>query len=76
MVTKPHLSKLEERSLPMVFLGYEAGSKAYRFFDPCGGIGECNGGHVTFIVEHLVIHSGGGARQEEPGCRRDESRGG
>jgi hypothetical protein len=37
MVTKPHLSKLEERSLPMVFLGYEAGSKAYRFFDPCGG---------------------------------------
>lgn len=70
----------------MVFLGYEAGSKAYRLFDPRGGrvavscdvvfdekvdrgssgIGECKGGHGTFVVEHLVIHSGGGARQEEP----------
>jgi hypothetical protein len=33
-VTKPHLSKLEDRSTPMVFLGYEPGSVAYRVFDP------------------------------------------
>jgi hypothetical protein len=31
---KPNLSKLEDRSTPMVFLGYEVGSKAYRLFDP------------------------------------------
>jgi hypothetical protein len=32
--TKPHLSKLEDRSMPMVLLGYEEGSKAYRLYDP------------------------------------------
>jgi len=31
---KPNLSKLEDRSTPMVFLGYERGSKAYRLYDP------------------------------------------
>lgn len=30
----PHLSKLQDRSTPMVFIGYEHGSKAYRFYDP------------------------------------------
>ena len=29
-----HLSKLEERSKHMIFIGYELGSKAYRCFDP------------------------------------------
>ncbi|WVZ84977.1 hypothetical protein U9M48_031942 [Paspalum notatum var. saurae] len=33
-VTRPNLAKLEDRSKPMVFLGYEAGSKAYRLYDP------------------------------------------
>ena len=28
--TKPNLAKLEDRCTPMVFLGYERGSKAYR----------------------------------------------
>jgi len=32
--TKPNLAKLEDRSTPMVFLGYERGSKAYRLYDP------------------------------------------
>jgi len=32
--TKPNLSKLEDKSTPMVFLGYERGSKAYRLYDP------------------------------------------
>jgi hypothetical protein len=33
-VTRPGLKKLDDRSTPMVFLGYEQGSKAYRLFDP------------------------------------------
>ena len=33
----PHLGKLEDRSMPMVLLGYEEGSKAYRLYDPKRG---------------------------------------
>jgi hypothetical protein len=36
-VTKPNLSKLEGRSVPMVFLGYKAGTKVNRLFDPQAG---------------------------------------
>ena len=32
--TKGHLSNLEDRIKPMIFIGYELGSKAYRCFDP------------------------------------------
>ena len=32
--TKGHLSKLEDRSKPMIFIGYELGSKGYKCFDP------------------------------------------
>jgi hypothetical protein len=32
--THPHLPKLEDRSRPMIFVGYEAGSMAYRAYDP------------------------------------------
>lgn len=35
--TNLHLTKLEDRSMPIVILGYEAGSKAYRLFDLCRG---------------------------------------
>ena len=31
---KPNLTKLEDRSTPMVFLGYAEGTKAYRLYDP------------------------------------------
>lgn len=31
---KPHLKKLDDRSVKMVLLGYEPGAKAYRVFDP------------------------------------------
>ena len=34
--TKPNLTKLEDKSTPMVFLGYVEGTKAYRLYDPCG----------------------------------------
>jgi hypothetical protein len=33
--TRSGLAKLADRSTPMVLLGYEAGSKAYRLYDPC-----------------------------------------
>ena len=35
--TKPVLTKLEDKSTPMVLLGYEEGTKAYRLYDPHGG---------------------------------------
>ena len=84
--TKPILTKLEDRSTPMVFLGYAEGTKAYRLYDPCGdkvlvsrdvvfdekaawdwnspSMGEAGGFTSTFVVEHLVIHDGGDAREE------------
>ena len=33
-VTKGHLSKLEDMSQPLIFIGYELGTKAYKCFDP------------------------------------------
>ena len=33
-VVKPHPAKLDDRSTPMVFFGYETGSAAYRVYDP------------------------------------------
>ena len=35
--TKSVLTKLEDRNTPMVVLGYEEGTKAYRLYDPRGG---------------------------------------
>jgi hypothetical protein len=35
--TRPHLKKLDDRSSRMIFVGYESGSKALRFFDPHTG---------------------------------------
>ena len=31
---RPHPTKLEDRGRKVVFIGYEAGAKAYRFYDP------------------------------------------
>jgi transposase InsO family protein len=33
-VTTPNLRKLDDRSRPMIFVGYEPGSMAYRVYDP------------------------------------------
>jgi transposase InsO family protein len=33
-VTAPNVKKLDDRSRPMIFVGYEPGSKAYRVYDP------------------------------------------
>jgi hypothetical protein len=35
--TKPYLKELDDRSTPMIFVGYEAGSKAYRVYNPVDG---------------------------------------
>nr|GEU52681.1 ribonuclease H-like domain, reverse transcriptase, RNA-dependent DNA polymerase [Tanacetum cinerariifolium] len=35
-VTIPHLKKLDDRSIPMIYLGVEEGSKACRLYDPKG----------------------------------------
>ena len=35
--TKSVLTKLEDRSTPMVLLGYAEGTKAYWLYDPHGG---------------------------------------
>jgi hypothetical protein len=32
--TSPNLKKLEDQSRPMIFIGYELGSKAYKAYDP------------------------------------------
>jgi hypothetical protein len=32
--TTLNLKKLDDRSRPMIFIGYELGSKAYRVYDP------------------------------------------
>jgi hypothetical protein len=33
-VIAPHLKKLDDRSRPMIFVGYEPGSMAYRVYEP------------------------------------------
>ncbi|GJZ29117.1 zinc finger, CCHC-type containing protein [Tanacetum coccineum] len=44
----PHLQKLEDRSIPMIYLGIEEGSKAYRLYDPKG-----NRKHVSRDVKFM-----------------------
>jgi hypothetical protein len=36
-ITCPHLAKLDDRGLKMVFIGYEPRSKAYRLYNPADG---------------------------------------
>ena len=36
-IVSGNLKKLEDRGKPMVFIGYEKGSKAYRVYDPFTG---------------------------------------
>ncbi|GJQ93189.1 ribonuclease H-like domain, reverse transcriptase, RNA-dependent DNA polymerase [Tanacetum coccineum] len=47
-ITIPHLQKLEDRSIPMIYLGIEEGSKAYRLYDPKG-----NTKHVSRDVKFM-----------------------
>jgi hypothetical protein len=35
--TRPGLKKLDDRSRPMIFVGYKPGMKGYRAFDPATG---------------------------------------
>jgi hypothetical protein len=58
-VTKSNLLKLEDRSVPMVFLGYEAESKAYLLFDPKV--------HRVVISHDVVFDEGARWNWEESG---------
>lgn len=33
-ILEQHLTKLQDKSKRMIFIGYEVGTKAYKFFDP------------------------------------------
>jgi len=57
--TRLGLKKLDDRSTPMIFVGYEHGSKAYRFFDPSterveisrdAVFDECNDPNVKIMI--------------------------
>nr|GFA84720.1 zinc finger, CCHC-type [Tanacetum cinerariifolium] len=48
-ITIPHLKKLDDRSIPMIYLGVEEGSKSCRLYDPKG-----NRKHVSRDVSFMV----------------------
>ena len=62
--TKPGLTKLEDRSTKMVFLGYEEGSKAYRLCDPVTG-------RVT-VSRDVVFDEAGAWRWDEEDLAEEE----
>jgi hypothetical protein len=41
--TRPGLKKPEDRNSPMIFIGYESRSKAYRFYDPTPSVSSSPG---------------------------------
>ena len=61
--TKPSLTKLEDRSTKMVFLGYEKGSKAYRLCDPVTG-------RVTVSRDVVFDEAGAWTRGRGGGMRK------
>jgi len=63
--TKPHLGKLDDRSTPMVLLGYEEGSKAYRLYDPKRG--------KVVISRDVVFDEMAAWDWEVPGTREADS---
>jgi hypothetical protein len=46
------LSKLEDHSTPMVFIGYEPGSKAWRFYDPTPSVLMCHATPCSRRIGH------------------------
>lgn len=48
--TRPGLKKLDDRSKPMVMLGYEPGSKAYWLYDPAG--------RRVYVSHHVIFNEG------------------
>jgi hypothetical protein len=45
--TKPHLKKLDDRGTLVVFISYELGAKAWRFYDPAM--------HCTVVSRDMVF---------------------
>ena len=52
---RPHLTKLDPRGLKVVFISYDLGSKAYKFYDPAEGRSHVSHDVIfdktTFVVE-------------------------
>ncbi|WVZ95469.1 hypothetical protein U9M48_041230 [Paspalum notatum var. saurae] len=57
-VTRPHGGKLDDRSIKMVFVGYEPGSKAYRVYDPVAG--------RLHVSRDVIFDEAKGRRLEQP----------
>ncbi|KAK1627775.1 hypothetical protein QYE76_002090 [Lolium multiflorum] len=55
---RPHLQKLDDRSVPMVFLGYDVGSKAYRMY---------YSSTKRLHISRRRVRRGGTLAQEAPG---------
>ncbi|GKF12327.1 zinc finger, CCHC-type containing protein, partial [Tanacetum coccineum] len=65
-VTIPHLRKLDDRSIPMIYLGVEEGSKAYRLYDPIA-----KKKHVSRDVKFMEIKPWDWDRDEEDTSTQD-----
>ncbi|GKA15002.1 zinc finger, CCHC-type containing protein [Tanacetum coccineum] len=65
-VTIPHLKKLDDRSIPMIYLGVEEGSKACRLYDPIA-----KKKHVSRDVKFMEIKPWDWDRDEEDTSTQD-----
>ncbi|GJS39678.1 zinc finger, CCHC-type containing protein [Tanacetum coccineum] len=65
-ITIPHLKKLDDRSIPLVYLGVEEGSKAYRLYDPIA-----KKKHVSRDVKFMEIKPWDWDRDEEDTSTQD-----
>ncbi|GJY79922.1 ribonuclease H-like domain, reverse transcriptase, RNA-dependent DNA polymerase [Tanacetum coccineum] len=65
-ITIPHLKKLDDRSIPMFYLGVEEGSKAYRLYDPIG-----KKKHVSRDVKFMEIKPWDWNKDEEDTSTQD-----
>ncbi|PWA61729.1 zinc finger, CCHC-type [Artemisia annua] len=65
-ITIPHLKKLDDRSIPMVYLGVEEGSKASRLYDPVG-----KKKHVSRDVKFMETKPWDWDKSEEDTCTQD-----
>ncbi|GJV24573.1 zinc finger, CCHC-type containing protein [Tanacetum coccineum] len=66
LITIPHLKKLDDRSIPLVYLGVEEGSKAYRLYDPIA-----KKKHVSRDVKFMEIKPWDWDRDEEDTSTQD-----
>lgn len=64
-LSAPNLEKLDDRSRPLIFVGYEPGSKAYHAYDPTTK--QVHVMHDVVFDEKAQWYSSRGGDQEEHG---------